>query len=205
MEKTPAVWEYVESASSWKEIIEPDTLKLDRYGITDPTISRRLTDLHASVHGESAKSADSYINSFGWKYMQKLIEPFRGKYLLVDFWDLFCAPCRVEIESSVEFREKYKDSADFDILFLASENGSHPDGWKWYSEKYMPHDASMRLPQLETDILRELFNFSGVPHYVLFDREGRVIDSALLSFGTYKSFLKEKGLIDDLDIESIRL
>ena len=34
---------------------------------------------------------------------------------------------------------------------------------------------SARLPQDEYNYLRELFRFNGIPHYVVFDRRGRLV------------------------------
>ena len=45
-------------------------------------------------------------------------------------------------------------------------------------------------------LLRELFEFNGIPRYVLFNPEGEVIDS---NYDTYKfwELLKREGIIDE--------
>ena len=129
-------------------------------------------------------------------YLQQLIAPYRGKYLYVDFWDLYCGPCRTEIQNSVDFRAKYKDSPDFAFLFLASESGSPRDGWEKYCKEYMPHNVSLRLPQLQRDLLGELLNFTSIPFGVIFDREGRIVETNCVLW-QFQQLLREKSLIDE--------
>lgn len=192
LEKLPPIWDYTIGAREWESIMTKDTLDLDSYGIVDPTLRSRLAAQHAELTGGNEVDEPSPAMD----YLQQLIAPYRGKYLYVDFWDLYCGPCRSEIQNSVDFRAKYKDSPDFAFLFLASESGSPRDGWEKYCKEYMPHNVSLRLPQLQRDLLGELLNFTSIPFGVIFDREGRIVETNCIQW-QFQQLLREKSLIDE--------
>ncbi|MDE6513885.1 MAG: TlpA family protein disulfide reductase [Muribaculaceae bacterium] len=191
LKELPAVWDYAISSRDWKDIFEADTFNLAGRGITDATLCARLTAMHDDM---LSGRGDDLSNSPAWAYLQQLIEPYRGKYLFVDFWELYCGPCRQSIESSFDFREKYKDSPDFAFLYIASDGGSHPVGWKEYSNKYMPNTPSLRLQEFRVDMLGELLGFTAIPFGVIFDREGNVVQSNAVMW-EFMNFLREKDLI----------
>lgn len=191
LKELPPVWSYAISARDWKDVFEADTFDLAGHGITDPTVCARLTAMHDDMLNGRG---DDLSKSPAWAYLQQLIEPYRGKYLFVDFWELYCGPCRQSIESSFDFREKYKDSPDFAILYIASDGGSHPVGWAEYSKKYMPGTPSLRLPEFRVDMLGELLGFTAIPFGVIFDREGNVVKSNAVMW-EFMNFLREKDLI----------
>jgi len=61
---------------------------------------------------------------------QVSLSDYKGKYVLLDFWGSWCAPCRRSHPHLVELYTKYKDK-NLDILGLASEKES--DNVKWFN------------------------------------------------------------------------
>ena len=102
---------------------------------------------------------------------------FKGKYLLIDFWASWCGPCRKAIPHLKEAYEKYKKHG-FEILSVSIDR-KETDWKKALKEEQMPWKQV-----LATEAGKEMmktYQFSGIPHLVLLDKDGKIIERNLLS------------------------
>jgi len=104
------------------------------------------------------------------------IADFKGKYLLVDFWASWCAPCRQENPNVVAAYNQYKDK-NFTILGVSLDDDKQSwidaikkDGLAWNHMSDLKQWAS---PAVET------YQFDGIPFNVLIDPQGTIIASSL--------------------------
>lgn len=96
---------------------------------------------------------------------------FRGKYLLLDFWASWCGPCRKSIPHLKELYAKYKDMG-LEILSVSIDRGEKAwlDALK---SENMPW-TQILAPESGKEV-QKIYQFSGIPHVLLLDREGRII------------------------------
>ena len=106
---------------------------------------------------------------------QKIIAPYKGKVLFVDFWATTCGPCVAGIKRMKETRAKYAGNPDFDFVFITDQRSS-PE--KPYTDfvKEQEMKNTYRLSTDEFNMLRQLFKFNGIPRYVVIDQKGDVIN-----------------------------
>ena len=99
-----------------------------------------------------------------------IIAPFRGKTILVDFWETWCGPCRNANELMTPLKEELKDK-DIVYIYLASES-SPKETW----ENMIPDlkGEHYRLSEKQHDYLGNIFNIQGVPTYLIVDPEGNI-------------------------------
>ena len=106
---------------------------------------------------------------------RKLVEPFRGKWVYIDFWATSCGPCRSGIESSADVRKKLAGRDDIELVFITGDRSSPQEAYREYVDKNLEGEVSYLLPETQYILLSGLFNFTGIPHNELVDPDGRIV------------------------------
>ncbi|MEP2922022.1 MAG: TlpA disulfide reductase family protein [Sulfitobacter sp.] len=99
------------------------------------------------------------------------LEDYRGKYVLVNFWATWCAPCRKEMPHLAELQGEFGGD-DFEVLTIATGRNS-PVGIK----KFFGEIGVNNLPRHQDpkQALASQMAIFGLPITVLLDPEGREI------------------------------
>ncbi|MBQ9525323.1 MAG: TlpA family protein disulfide reductase [Bacteroidaceae bacterium] len=125
----------------------------------------------------SLKSAKDVANmSDGEQILRKIIEPYKGKIILLDIWGTWCAPCKEGLKHS---QEEYKRLKDYDIVYLYLANNSPDKTWKAIIKEYEvlgDNVVHYNLPQDQQQAIEHFIGVKAFPTYKLIDREGNVLD-----------------------------
>lgn len=105
------------------------------------------------------------------------LSSFRGKYVLVDFWASWCAPCRMENPNVVKAHAEFSDKKNFAILGVSLDN----DKSAWQQAIREDSLNWMQVSDLKNWNSKAVstFQFEGIPFNVLIDPKGKVIASSL--------------------------
>ena len=139
--------------------------------------NKEVRDLTASnLKGNVSQSSDLLRSINGESNLLKdLIQKGDSKLYYVDLWASWCGPCRAEIPTSLELRKEYEKKA---ITFLYISIDENEKNWKraLLAEKMESIPENFISPYFEESDLRQKFNISSIPRYLLFDDEGSIID-----------------------------
>ena len=74
------------------------------------------------------KSSDNLNDiSEGEALLKKILEPYKGKFVLLDIWGTWCGPCKEALSHSTE---EYARLKDYDIQYLYLANSSPQTAWE---------------------------------------------------------------------------
>ena len=130
--------------------------------------------LMAKIEANKSKTGavfNTTSNKEADKIFETIISKYKGKVVFVDFWATWCGPCRSGIKKMKPFKELYKDE---EVVFIYISSPSSPEA----TYNNMIPDIKgehYRVSSDEWNYLKSKFNISGIPHYLLVNKEGEVV------------------------------
>ena len=133
-------------------------------------LSLQNKDITASI-----KTAPQDMND-GEKLLRHILEPYKGKLVLLDVWGTWCAPCKMALANS---KEEFERLAPYDVVYLYMANNSPEESWKniiRLNNLVGDNIAHYNLPAAQQSAIENYLNVHSFPSYRLFDKEGNLVD-----------------------------
>lgn len=121
-------------------------------------------------------TAEQPVISDGEKILAKLIEPYKGAFILIDIWGTWCAPCKEALSHS---QEEYARLAPYNVVYLYLAKHSPQEQCERIIEQYQvkgPNVVHYNLPDEQQQLIEQFFNIGAYPTYKLIDRNGYLLD-----------------------------
>ena len=157
-------------------------LDLAEHGISSEVIREKVLAEHRkylSLQNKditvSVKTAPQDISD-GEKLLRHILEPYKGKLVLLDVWGTWCSPCKKALAHS---KEEFERLAPYDVVYLYMANSSPEESWKNIIKLYDlvgDNIAHYRLPAAQQSAIENYLNIHSFPSYRLFDKEGNLVD-----------------------------
>ena len=113
---------------------------------------------------------------------------FKGKYVYIDLWASWCAPCCKEVPYLQALEKEFEDG---DVVFVSISTDSDTEAWKAKMTELDMHGNQL----YDRDgTLCGMLNVSSIPFFVIYDKEGKLHTYGALrpSSGHYlKQFLQD--------------
>lgn len=105
-------------------------------------------------------------NAKGEKYK---LSDFKGTYLYIDLWASWCGPCCAEVPYLQQLEKQVKNPL---VKFISISLDTKKEDWyKKMSQLKMHGEQYIAVNQELTQTL----NISGIPHFLLYDKEGKLM------------------------------
>jgi thiol-disulfide isomerase/thioredoxin len=141
-----------------------------------PEFQEQIREMQALMKREAADSKGTCKDlpeGEPQEWLPKIVAEHKGRIVFVDFWATWCGPCRKGMEDMESVKESLKEKG-VDFVYI-TDTSSDTNEWKEYIAQHegvhyiVPKDKkdAMQIPDYE--------NF--IPHYLIYDREGKFVKS----------------------------
>lgn len=166
--------------------------------VTDDCFRSRIAKEHKKLQMflTNQNTDGSTIFSIKSNIVKDLIDTittkYSGKVIYVDFWAPWCAPCMAEMPNSKSLQQDFKNQ---DVVFLFLANRCGEDSWKATIANKGITGEHILLNNDQYAVLAGEFGITGIPHYVLIGKDGRIVSKNALRPSQKEQL---KGLINRL-------
>ena len=157
-----------------------------------PIYKELVNDVRAANLKVGAEAPD--LSGLTPEGVELSLSDFRGKYVFIDFWASWCAPCRREIPYLKEALA-YSDNSDRFVVLSYSIDSKRPDWVNCIEKNQLTHKNWIHISTLKgwnSDGIK-LFSVKGVPFTALIDPDGNVMEFGLRGEEMVK---KLKSIVD---------
>lgn len=102
------------------------------------------------------------------------LSSFKGKYVLVDFWASWCAPCRMENPNVVANYQKFRNK-NFTVLGVSLDRPGQKEKWIEAIKKDNLTWTHVSDLQFWANSAAQLYHVSGIPYNFLVDPQGKIV------------------------------
>lgn len=173
--------EFITTNFKNQEIIDYLLYSNINYALNDKTSKIAVGKQTIDLFRENCKNQD-YLDAINQDLQQKttpiilesIIKKHKGKLVFVDFWASWCMPCREEFPSEKRLMQKYPNVA---FVFLSIDKSS--SAWQKAMAEYddiLNKENSFLLIKSNKDELLKQINLSTIPRFVLFGKDGKIIN-----------------------------
>ena len=139
--------------------------------ISHPDLIRQgLLTYRNYIKDNEIKVAEDKPMTKGDSIFQRIIEPYKGNVLFVDFWEMSCGPCR---GGMLQMRDEVEANKDKPVKYLYVTDDT-PEKCKSFLEPNNIKGEHIFITRSEWGYLQEKFQFTGIPFVVHVDKQGKV-------------------------------
>lgn len=101
---------------------------------------------------------------------------FKGKYVYIDFWAMWCSPCKKEIPALKQL-EKDLHGKNIEFVSISMDKPKELEKWKKFVSKEGLSGIQLFSDNaFETRVAKE-YKINSIPRFMLFDKEGNVVNT----------------------------
>ncbi|MCR4032546.1 MULTISPECIES: TlpA family protein disulfide reductase [Flavobacterium] len=168
--------------------LKADTERLEK-GDFDPEFKTALKASFESFHQYASEEYNRAANankmvgkaSPGFDYEnfkggKTKLTDLKGKYVYIDLWATWCAPCRAEIPYLQKMEEKYHGK-NIEFVSISIDKMKDNEKWKKFvTDKHLGGTQLFADKDWESEFVVN-YGVTGIPRFILIDPQGNVVKS----------------------------
>ena len=103
------------------------------------------------------------------EWIKQIIEPFKGKVIMIDLWNTWCSPCRSALTINEPLKDDVLSSNDIVWIYISDESSPIIEYQEYIKTIRGLH---YRLSKEQMKDLKSYLNVDGIPFYVLVEKDG---------------------------------
>ena len=116
-------------------------------------------------------------------FVREILAMFPSRYIVLDFWAMWCAPCKKEIMDTKAFRQRLRERSDIKFVFLANENNPESKDYQDFVRTNLDGEHNITIDDNRFRQMQDLFGFNAIPFNVTLTPDGRIVQDGLLLRG----------------------
>lgn len=138
--------------------------------VTHPHVARQaVLAYHKHILDNEVKAVGEEPKTKADSIFQRIIEPYKGNVLFVDFWEMSCGPCR---QYMLSMRDEVEANKDKPVKYLYITDDSE-EKCRSFLEPNNIKGEHIHITRTEWGYMQEKFQFTGIPHTELIDKNGK--------------------------------
>lgn len=106
-------------------------------------------------------------------FLNALIKNYPNKVIYIDFWAPWCNPCMSEMPYSAKMKNHFQDK---NVAFIYLGCQCKESAWKTTIAEHKIYGEHYLLSDKQYAQLSEIFKITGIPHYALIDKKGKIVN-----------------------------
>ena len=141
--------------------------------ILKPLPAQYLKNLQGQAFSDQVLESILYTTDGKNTNLNNVLEGFKGKIVLIDFWASWCGTCIREMEYSKELQKEFKGKKVV-FLFLSTD----VDYKKWIRglATINIEGHHYRIDADSKKAIKDFLKIRGIPYYVILDNQGKIYD-----------------------------
>lgn len=140
--------------------------------IQDSEVDNKISMIATEAKAKERESSDAS------QLLKNILKEYRNHVIVLDFWAMWCAPCKSGIKNSYQIKDALKDKS-VKFVYFTTEKDSPKDKRDAFIKENNIEGEFITLTDDEWTILKAAYNISGIPRYMLLDRDANVVNDKL--------------------------
>lgn len=151
-----------------------DTFLLNKIYERHYRLANAANQKFPEVEASTRPSSDVKGLTDGKAILEKILEPFKGRFVHIDFWGTWCGGCMQQMQHTPMLKSELKD---YDMVYLYFANNSKYADWIRKINDlnvYGRNCVHYNLPKEQENALETYLDVFAFPAYFLVDKQGNI-------------------------------